>query len=473
MLLRRPSLILLLTTSVLLNVLFAITIVRLQVTCNRDDGPHGRNAVAASGSSIGSDYDELNNLSGRSVIDCNSTMYVRDPVTSTATAKTSNASEFNALQLDDLRQSWPVRPRLSTWRCPPIESNKVWEENAPCARHHDSYMQIFVPDCPCATLKAFPDPAFFGTYAVKGPCLQFPLRPCYTAIEHITPYASNAEFMADKPTLLERYFNPPASFIPWGRFLFQGFEALANRRAGSDCIVCFMFNVDRQRWTKLIETDWIGIQNLPLIRGGSQVIRTALDIGGGAGGLASVLSSTYDVHTMVVAYEWKGLPYLHTAAARGVLTLQVDAFKRLPLVDGAVDFVHSAWLINVVNSTRHFTNSIYEWERVCRPGGYLMVTGFNKPLQLIAPYIYEVFQLYVRLNWRIISFGARGSNNVPVLELGPMMRKVDAGELKIEEVIMAAKAKARADVGYPETGERDAENTVFLFLTVQKPFVRN
>eukprot|EP01137_Pigoraptor_chileana_P033939 Opistho-2@25712 len=387
--------------------------------------------------------------------------------------------EFSDAQLHELAQSWPVHPRPPTSQCPSRLAKVDWI-HLECNYLQAEYTDV-VADCPCPELRRAPqlylpfisDAAYFGTYTVTNDsCLQYPHRPCY-GNNYAFQYKSNADLYHDHPSIEDRHFNPPPAFVDWPRYSFANFTALAERPPGSDCITCFMFDVDRRRWTQDIQDDWIGQQSLPLKRGGSPVIRTALDIGGGAGGLASVLGVDYNVHTLVIAKDWKGLPYLHTAAARGVHTIQVNALQRLPMMDGAVDFVHSAWLINVVESTRQFANTLYEWERVCRPGGYVMITGFNKPLGSIGPYLDEFAQLVGRLNWRIVSAGVRGHNRKKRLPIGEKLMGILSGSATNAELVEFVSRKVRVDVGMDEAdASRDGSMPAFLFFTVQKPFVR-
>ena len=137
-------------------------------------------------------------------------------------------------------------------------------------------------------------------------------------------------------------------------------------------------------------------------------VRTVLDLGAGAGGLLAVLQHKYE-QGVGVTMDGPNSPYLETTAARGVIGLRAS-LDRLPFQDGAFDLIHSRLsglrfaesegtsggkagrrqscapagrrpsgegsgrppgLLTALDS------AVMEWDRLVRPGGYLMQTAWK------------------------------------------------------------------------------------------------
>jgi SAM-dependent methyltransferase len=167
--------------------------------------------------------------------------------------------------------------------------------------------------------------------------------------------------------------NPPSNNVrlsmPDARFRdFSGFAA----RHNEDCETCWRFGEERVRWNKFLNT----IERLCGFKFVGGPIRTALDFGAGAGGFLSALADR-GVMGLGFARNWRKLPYLETAAARGVLVMHMDFRNHVPMGPGAVDLVHCSWLMNILSKQDDIEAILMEWDRLVRPGGYIVQYGFR------------------------------------------------------------------------------------------------
>lgn len=62
-------------------------------------------------------------------------------------------------------------------------------------------------------------------------------------------------------------------------------------------------------------------------------------------------------------------PVAQIAAARGFPVVMVDAFGFLPFAENTIDVIHSSWVYHGGVPTA----TIYEFYRVLRPGGFLIL----------------------------------------------------------------------------------------------------
>ena len=181
-------------------------------------------------------------------------------------------------------------------------------------------------------------------------------------------------------TALSSATKPPQSNLrldqPGARY--HSLEQLATRQTG-DCLKCFRFSLDKQRWVEFLVTlERRGKVSL----GESGPIRTALDLGAGTGGFLAALADR-GVQGLGFSRNWGGLPYLETAAARGVLVVHLDFRRHIPMSPGAVDLLHCAWLMNVLSEREELEAMLMEWDRVVRPGGLFVEEGFRSRNQRV------------------------------------------------------------------------------------------
>jgi SAM-dependent methyltransferase len=105
-------------------------------------------------------------------------------------------------------------------------------------------------------------------------------------------------------------------------------------------------------------------------------IRTVIDFGCGVGGFLAAVADR-GVLGIGFARNWRKLPFLETAAARGVLAMHMDFRNHVPMVTGAVDMVHCSWLMNILSTQDEIEAILMEWDRLVRPGGFIVQYGFR------------------------------------------------------------------------------------------------
>lgn len=163
--------------------------------------------------------------------------------------------------------------------------------------------------------------------------------------------------------------------------------------------------------------------------------------------LLGLMQASYPhVHAIGTARDWEGLPYIETAAARGVLSMEVDILRRMPFAAGSFDVVHAKWsgmrylsgdtvspdldvglrkvrarvhccmpprLIaspcdGVVHGigVRQVRAQLYEYHRLTRPGGYIVHWPWligSRSMQRTAAYIQELNRTTRLLGWETIA----------------------------------------------------------------------
>ena len=208
---------------------------------------------------------------------------------------------------------------------------------------------------------------------------------------------------------------------------------------------------------------------------GSDAVRTVLDLGAGSGGLLARLQTDYPGTVGVgITRDSSRSPFLETMAARGVVGLQVSLTDRLPFIDGAFDMLHSrlsglrfamatsgrgagggggggggggvrAVLAGGGGGARHAPDwakldaAVYEWDRVCRPGGFIVQTGWKlhggqRTWNATAS---RMLALARRLGWRE-RFFARHANAIEFAFQKPLERRNDLPPLSEAELFAAS-----------------------------------
>jgi SAM-dependent methyltransferase len=306
--------------------------------------------------------------------------------------------------------AWPFSSSSKPTPTPaPTSATSALE--ASCKEHTERYHKYeWLGDCPePRDFGARDDPAHFVAY--EGCRATLPTRGCAVAIppNYVEPPTS------DDPAKL-RLFDPHPSSIHWTRYPTypnnegaDGWSAAGSRgKQGTvDCFQCFSFAGDRAIWEK-----YVRVLMKPAIPDlGGPRVRTVLDLGAGAGGLLAVLQHRYGMQGVGVTMDGPNSPYLETMAARGVIGLRASLSDRLPFQDGAFDLIHSrlsglrfaesegtsggkrrdgakvarqrdgARAAKAAGGRRSdFTaldSAVMEWDRLVRPGGYLMQTAWK------------------------------------------------------------------------------------------------
>ena len=150
-----------------------------------------------------------------------------------------------------------------------------------------------------------------------------------------------------------------------------------------DCAFCWKFETkETDVKTKHIDEVLLKRLKLPLeARAGV----TFVDIGSGTGTLLAMLQERFPhLRAIGMARDWEQLPYTETAAARGVINLDLDITRRLPFPDSSFDVVHSMF-----SGLRYVTDlgrvepvppqqllklraTLLEYHRLCKPGSVIM-----------------------------------------------------------------------------------------------------
>ncbi len=201
-------------------------------------------------------------------------------------------------------------------------------------------------------------------YAAFNKCRPLPHRLCVSHIPDSFILPRNKEEFRHNPPSENVRLSMPGSRFPD----FKGFAA----REKEDCVTCWRFEEERARWSKFLNF----IERMCGFSFNSGPIRTVLDFGCGSGGFLSALADR-GVFGLGFARNWEKLPYLETAAARGVMAMHMDFRNTLPMVNGAVDMVHCSWLMNILETREEIEGVLMEWDRLVRPGGFIVQYGFR------------------------------------------------------------------------------------------------
>ena len=219
-------------------------------------------------------------------------------------------------------------------------------------------------------------------------CSPPPQRRCIHRIpDNFVPPVDQVSYRHHPPTTNVRLNTQDA--------MYPDFSALAARKAG-DCVTCWRFEEERVRWSNFLDF----IERVSGFKFANGPIRTVIDFGCGVGGFLAAVADR-GVLGIGFARNWRKLPFLETAAARGVLAMHMDFRNHVPMVTGAVDMVHCSWLMNILSKQDEIEAILMEWDRLVRPGGYIVQYGFrnsdpNKFTELLG----EIKRVARLLGWK-------------------------------------------------------------------------
>lgn len=197
-----------------------------------------------------------------------------------------------------------------------------------CAQLLHSYLNISRRQ-PCPSTPKDKSPTYKMTF---HHCAMPPSRPCVDPVPTGAADPTESRLWNPAPGLVD--WN--SSFPRWRGERGPSWEPLANRRFG-DCVTCWRFAVDKAHFTMVVKQlkKWVPF--------GAPLVQTALDLGAGAGGFLAAVKEAHGVTGLGISRDWQNLPYVETMAARGVLAIELDIFRRLPMPNGAFDMVFSSW----------------------------------------------------------------------------------------------------------------------------------
>ncbi|KAM0935369.1 putative methyltransferase type 11, S-adenosyl-L-methionine-dependent methyltransferase [Dioscorea sansibarensis] len=196
----------------------------------------------------------------------------------------------------------------------------------------------------------------------------------------IAPIASAC---SDHPELLRRYMNytpfrpcPPDSLSLAEPLILRGCHPLPRRRCFSPSRFARTQTEPKPDFTRLLSAG--SALDLPvpqLLRLSPSPIRLALDIGGGAGALASLLRRLANATVLTTTMNL-GYPYNEAVASQGLVPMHMPLQQRFPVHDGSLDLVRAGRAVNRWIPTPSLEFLLFDADRVLRPGGLLWMDHF-------------------------------------------------------------------------------------------------
>ena len=141
-----------------------------------------------------------------------------------------------------------------------------------------------------------------------------------------------------------------------------------------------MSDTYRQTLPKKYEAEW----HIPLSNSSAEPVRLALDIGGGSGQFALALREQYGVFCITLTQDnapgrtghFFDLPFVEAIVEERLPALVWSGADRLPLPDSSVDLINSeAAVVNFTDDDDVFMAILYDWDRMLRPGGHVVISG--------------------------------------------------------------------------------------------------
>lgn len=222
-------------------------------------------------------------------------------------------------------------------------------------------------------------------------------------------------------TRLPERYTPPRSDVLLQDNLPDA--SLDELQQAKECQRCWNFTHERERWSMYVEKLPGLLGNITL--GPKGEIRTVLEIGCGTGGFLVAMSEKR-VNGICLAYE--NLPFVQTASARGVIAAHMSTERALPFTSHSFDLLHAHWVMAYLGTTpENLSRVLLEWDRVVRPGGFVVQRGFwhgsltraDNTTQSAWDHVKRVSEF---LSWRVLEWN-KGSAVLDFIVQKPLQRE--------------------------------------------------
>jgi SAM-dependent methyltransferase len=196
----------------------------------------------------------------------------------------------------------------------------------------------------------------------------------------------------------------PQRFLPKGQW--STIDQLANRGAGHDCKRCWKteYAEVQQKYIEEIEA----ALNRKV---DGNLFSTGLDVCGGTGALAELLAMR-GIQMMMFARDWNNLPYVETAASRGVLTVIADFRKAIPVPNFSIDLLIVNWCLNIFAEANQLTKAIYEFDRVLRPGGVIIQSGWTAEKKVFNRGVEALKRAATNIGWDLLKWEVKVDDSI-------------------------------------------------------------
>ncbi|KAL4563727.1 hypothetical protein LXL04_027772 [Taraxacum kok-saghyz] len=254
---------------------------------------------------------------------------------------------------------------------------------ASACRHHPDLLHQYMNYTPFSVCPALSSAA--AEPLIMRGCHPLPRRRCFSR----TP----SKLPTSLPT---NPFSPvPENAILWSNYKCKTFDCL-NPDLGFDL---------RKEKSKFLsyktDLDLPISQLIEIAKKSKNVLRLALDIGGGTGTFAAQMKQ--ENVTVITTTMSLGAPYNEAAALRGLIPLHVPLQQRLPIFDGVLDLVRCGRAVNRWIPVQSMEFLLFDVDRVLRGGGYLWIDHFfSKSVDLDKVFSPLIAKLgYKKVKWAV------------------------------------------------------------------------
>ncbi|KAJ4968960.1 hypothetical protein NE237_015661 [Protea cynaroides] len=228
---------------------------------------------------------------------------------------------------------------------------------------------------------------------IKG-CDPLPRRRCLTRASKL--------YQKPFPVNESLWKLPDNRNVDWSNYRCRNFGCLSSknpRRGYSKCTGCFELEKEIVKWVSngSLLVDFL-ISDVLAVKPGE--IRIGLDFGIGTGTFAARMREQNV--TIVTTALNLGAPFSEMIALRGLVPLYVTLNQRLPFFDNTMDLIHTIGLLDGWIDIQLMDFTLFDWDRILRPGGLLWIDRFFCSRKDLDDYIYMFLQFgYKKHKWVI------------------------------------------------------------------------